>query len=565
MSLYSSIRLANNTLRADQVAMQVIGQNIANANTPGYIREEVVLTPGPTQRLGRLLLGTGVQVEAVIQKLDAFLEERLRGALSDRSSSETQEQTYVQLEGMIGELSDTDLSTSLNSFFGSISDILSDPGSLSPRTLAVAYGTTLAGDMNRLATRIDQMRSDLDERVQGMALSINELTEEISTLNLRISQTEAGDMSTSHAVGLRDLRLKALEDLAKLIDIRATEQPSGGITVYSGGVFLVNEGTMRPVKVVMNTDRGAAVAEIRLAETDYPVEATTGQLRGLITSRDSILGGFLDQLDAFAATLAFEFNKVFSSGQGLNGFQEVTSEAVVDAGDAALNAAGLAFEPVNGSFQIMVHNKRTKTSQTTDVMVDLNGLGKDTTLEDLAAALDAIDGVAAEVTATRKLHVASESPDQELAFAADTSGILAALGINTFFTGSTARGLGVNQVLKDDPAKFAASRDGIGADTLTAIELEELLDRPVSSQNGASLWMLYDRLVGETTQGSTVTQAVAEGNRVFEQTLRGQKMATSGVSLDEEAIRLIAHQHSFQASARYIGALRDLLDILVAL
>ena len=78
MSLFGTIQLARNTLRADQIAIQVVGQNIANANTPGYIREQVLLTTGPTQHFGGLLLGTGVQVEAVIQKIDLFLEERLR-------------------------------------------------------------------------------------------------------------------------------------------------------------------------------------------------------------------------------------------------------------------------------------------------------------------------------------------------------------------------------------------------------------------------------------------------------------------------------------------------------
>ncbi|HOA53494.1 MAG TPA: flagellar basal body protein, partial [Thermogutta sp.] len=85
MSLFSSIRMASNTMRADQIALQVIGQNIANAETPGYIREEIALKPAPIQKLGGLPLGLGVQVAAVIQKLDQFLEERLRASVSDRA------------------------------------------------------------------------------------------------------------------------------------------------------------------------------------------------------------------------------------------------------------------------------------------------------------------------------------------------------------------------------------------------------------------------------------------------------------------------------------------------
>ncbi|HUT93177.1 MAG TPA: flagellar basal body protein, partial [Thermoguttaceae bacterium] len=85
MSLFGSIQLATNSLRAAQIAIQVVGQNIANANTPGYIREEVLLTPGPSQKYGGVLLGTGVRIDAVFQKIDRFLEERLRGSVSDRA------------------------------------------------------------------------------------------------------------------------------------------------------------------------------------------------------------------------------------------------------------------------------------------------------------------------------------------------------------------------------------------------------------------------------------------------------------------------------------------------
>src|SRR5688572_15936420 len=163
MSLFGSIQLAKNALRAQQIGLQVVGQNIANANTPGYIREEVIFSPAPTQRVGGLLLGLGVDVTAVVQKVDQFLEERLRGATSDRSESEIQEQTYLQLESLMGELSDTDLSTSLNNFFSGIHEILNQPESGSIRNLAVLQGRTLANDINQLAMRVGQVRTDLNE------------------------------------------------------------------------------------------------------------------------------------------------------------------------------------------------------------------------------------------------------------------------------------------------------------------------------------------------------------------------------------------------------------------
>ncbi len=568
MSLFGSIRLAANTLRADQIAMQVIGQNIANANTPGYIREETVLTPAPTQRMGNLLLGLGVRVEAVIQKIDLFLEGRLRGAVSDKASAEAQEEAYVNLEQIIGELSETDLSTALTSFFNSISEVLNQPENVSVRNLAVLNGVTLTEQIRSLSARVAQVRSDENDRIVTIADDINRLTEDIARLNVQIAETEGGDVSTSDAVGLRDQRLEALERLAELIDIRVEEQPSGTVTVYRGGEFLVTEGLRREVTVVRTSDRGLPVAEIRIAETDSPLNPSAGELHGLTASRDTVLGGFLDRLDTFAATLAFEFNKVYSGGQGLNGFHEVASEFAVTSKDAALDDAGLAFVPKTGSFEVityrMVDGQRVRL-KTTDLFIDLTGLGHQTTLADVADALDAIDGLSASVNAEGRLEVAADSPEEEFAFANDTSGVLAALGVNTFFTGSTAADLDISETLRDDPAKFAASRGGIGADTQNAVLLARFLDEPIASQNGASLAVLYDRLVGETTQGATVAKASAEGGRVFEQTLRGQKLAISGVSLDEEAVRMIQYQKSFQASARFIAALQEMFQMLVNL
>ena len=93
-----------------------------------------------------MLLGLGVSITGVIQKIDRFLEDRLRSASSDRASAETQEQTFQQLESLIGELGDTDLSTSLNNFFNSIHEVLNQPDSVPTRNLAVLQGVTLASD-----------------------------------------------------------------------------------------------------------------------------------------------------------------------------------------------------------------------------------------------------------------------------------------------------------------------------------------------------------------------------------------------------------------------------------
>jgi flagellar hook-associated protein 1 FlgK len=565
MSLFSSIQVANNAIRAQQIGLQVVGQNIANANTPGYMREEVVFAPAASQSVGGLLLGMGVQVVAVKQKVDLFLEERLRQATSDRSGSEVQEETYLQLESLLNELGDTDLSTSLNKFFDSISEILNKPDDVSTRNLAVLQGTTLAKEINRLSARVRQQRSDLNDRVTKSAEDINRLIEEIRSLNLRITQAEGGSSSHSDAVGLRDQRYLALSKLAQIIDIRVDEQPSGAVNVYAGGSFLVFEGLSRKVEIQQATDRGLTVSNLLFADSKSPVDFRGGELAGLIAARDNILGDFLDELDSFATTFAFEFNRVYSQGQGLKGYTQLSSNVPIDDHFAPLDAAGLDYTPVNGSFQIKLLNRQTGLAQTTEIKVELNGLGGDTTLSSLVAQIDAIDGISATITADRRLRITSDAVNQEFSFAEDTSGLLASLGLNTFFTGSSALSLGVDANVKSDPARFAASRSGIGAGTQNAIELARFLDRPLETRDNTTLSQLYDRLVSGVTQGSSVAKATAEGFRVFEETLQGQKNGVSGVSLDEEAVNLLTHQRVFQAAAKYISTLNDLLGLLVNL
>ena len=137
MTLLSTLQIAKNALFASQAGIQVSANNVANADTPGYIREKLVQAPGPTQRLGRLVTGTGVQVEGIVREVDRFLQERLWSAGSDLANGETQEKIYLSLESVVGELSDSDLSTALTDFFNSLNDVLNQPEDPAVRNLAV--------------------------------------------------------------------------------------------------------------------------------------------------------------------------------------------------------------------------------------------------------------------------------------------------------------------------------------------------------------------------------------------------------------------------------------------
>src|SRR3954468_1622016 len=106
MSLFGSIQTGGNTLQAMQIGLQVVGNNIANANTPGFVRQEAVFVPAGVQKQGSLILGLGVKVDSIVQKIDKFVQARLIGAHGDRANAEVQEQVYRDMETLLNELTD---------------------------------------------------------------------------------------------------------------------------------------------------------------------------------------------------------------------------------------------------------------------------------------------------------------------------------------------------------------------------------------------------------------------------------------------------------------------------
>ena len=449
MTLYSTIQMAKNALFAAQTGIQVAANNIANSDTPGYVRERVVLTPAPTQVLGGgLVNGTGVQVKGVVREVDTYLQERMRTALSDMAQGEAQESIFKELESAIGELTENDLSTALSEFFGTINDVLNQPEDAAVRHMAVLQGEQLAEGIRQLNGRVEDLRKMTNERVIHAAGDMNQLITEIAKLNKQIIEVEQGGTVVSDAVGLRDKRDLALEELAKLVNIQVDEQQSGAVNVFVGGDYLVFDGATQLVKAVGEVDRGLSVAELRLANTDASLRASSGEVAGLITARDDVLAGFLDDLDSFAGSLVYEFNKIQSSGQGMHGYDAITSEQRIDVPTVGLDEAGLIFTPVHGSFQVQIINKDTGLYTSHDIQVQLSGMDDDTTYDDLIAQLDGVDGLSAERLVNGQLRLASESEDLEFAFADDSSGILAALGVNTFFAGSNGADIRVNDALR---------------------------------------------------------------------------------------------------------------------
>ena len=213
-----------------------------------------------------------------------------------------------------------------------------------------------------------------------------------------------------------------------------------------------------------------------------------GELGGLSTVQQQIPTR-VSNVDSLAGNMIFELNKLHSSGQGLEGFSSTTATNPVDDTTVALNdpTSGLKFAPSNGSFVVHVTNKTTGLSTSTLVKVDLDGLNSnDTTLDSLTADLNGVAGVTATDTAGI-LKIPAANSDDQISFSQDSSGVLAALGINSFYQGTDASNIAVNPGGAGRPHCLAAAKNGEPADNQTALAIANLQSQPLTGLNGATL------------------------------------------------------------------------------
>lgn len=563
MSLFSAIQGSANALRVNQLGLQVVGNNIANVNSPGYIRQELVQAPAYGYRAGDLIIGQGVESIGVQQKVDELVLARMRETQSQLSYQEQVESSNGDLEALLNELTDKDLSTKFSALASAFQDIANQPGSDPIRAIAIQRGQELASQLRSISSGVVESENRNRQDV-GLAVDqVNRLSDSIAKLNRRIIEVEGG--TNSSAVGLRDERIAALDELSTYVDISVTEQLNGSVTVFVGGDYIVSDGIPRSVvaKRIEDNEDSSGI-ELRFVDTDSRLEVQGGRIRGLYDSiQANSQKGFIGKIDGMARNIIHVVNRIHSQGQGTKGFTNLTGETVIAKANVPFEVSNPDFNIDNGSFVVRLTDARTKLTTTFDIPVQQQGSLDDTTADQLAARLDAISGISASITNDGRLQIKSDSSAVSFSFAEDTSGALAALGINTFFVGNSAASIGVRSGISQDHSQLAISSDGVGNGAKNALKIAEAFNEPSDLLGGRSLSGIYGTIVSETTREINTQKGVTDGLRNFLQTLEAKHLGISGVNLDEEAVKMLLYQRAFQATSKLVNTVSEMLDTLV--
>ncbi|HUE14366.1 MAG TPA: flagellar hook-associated protein FlgK [Planctomycetaceae bacterium] len=565
MGLSGALGIASNALDVFSTGIQVAGQNIANANTPGYIQEQLNVAAAPGYQAGQLILGSGVQAVGVTQQVNQYLQGEILAANGNTSASSTLNTVYTGLQQQLQALGTNNLSTQMSSFTAALNALANQPNSAALSAQAVDAGTQLASAITSLRSSIDQQRQQANVSVGQLTTQANALITQIAQLNPQITEMESSGLNNSQAGSLRDERDQDLNQLSQILPITYTQNSDGSVSVFTGSNYLVMGQQTQQLQTVDSSSDGVATVNVQLSVSGDQITANSsgsGELIATMQGRDNVLGGFDQNLDTLTSNLISQFNQIYASGQGTEGFTSVTSDNAVSDPTAALNQAGLAFTPQNGTFQVEVTNEITGQTTTSTIDVNLNGTGSDTTLNSLASDLNGVANVSASVTPDGYLQINAAS-NYQIQFANDSSNTLASLGVNTFFTGNNSTNIGVNSAVTQNPQLFATAQGGGPSDGSNALALTQFASNPNSGLNGQSLNDYYNTTVTNIGNQASAETAMSTSQSDYSQSLTSQQQQISGVSLDQEAIQILQYQKSYQAAAKMVTTIDQMFQTLL--
>jgi flagellar hook-associated protein 1 FlgK len=571
--LNSALQIGRSAILSYQGALQTVGSNVSSAGSPDYTRLASELDPVPgTVIANGLQPGAGVALADIRRYVDDALEGRLRLAIGATQAASARQATLGQVESFMDDTTGAGIATRLGSFFQVFDNLQNTPEDTASRDLAISAGSQLADSLTGLRTQFARLGADVDSQIGDAVKQADDIASQIADLNARITTGEAG--RRGQATALRDQRDALLRKLGELFDVTVREQPDGGINVYVGNEALVQGGASRGLVAVIETDGEFVRTSVRFADTNQQVEIRGGRLAGLIKSRDEDAYGRVAGLDELAAAIIADVNRIHADGQGINGFRSVTGSYDVLSPDALLNdaAAGLPNPPKSGSFYVTVADDASKTPVAYRIEVNFDGQGGGTTLRTLVDDFNAqVQGVTASITGDNRIAFKA---DDGFSFTfgydgqqsrADTSGVLAALGINTFFSGTDAKNIAVNETLQQEPSLLAAGSIFLPSDGANARRVASLDTAASDLLTGVSIPEFFNGLANSVAVTAAGANSDVDAASAVQSALQAQRESISGVNLDEEAIALVKFQRAFQGAARFVSVVDQMIGDLVNL
>ncbi len=386
---------ALSAIRASQIGLSVVGNNIANANTPGYHRQELRLVDAMPVEINNLQMGMGVEISHIHRAYDLATENALTRNISEQSSISAQLDVSREIESILtpghGAIVDR-----LESLFNDLSRLTADPDNSATRAVVIGSAQSLSASINTLAQGLHDLTLRLDTAIESQLALIRDKSEEIADLNIRIREAEIRQQSPNDLLDRRDALVNELADIVDTeIDFHTTlvgdqEIPETVIRLAEGQAYILRT----PLDLRSTVDPSGK----RLVVTeggDRTLDITLGKLGGLLTARNELVREYQERLETFTVALSTAFDTVHANGLGVSGsFESLTGIRHFEEVDVPLEQLRSLTTVQAGTLFIgIVDPAGTRTVHEVSIDPEID------TLEDVANRISTVDHLTARVNA----------------------------------------------------------------------------------------------------------------------------------------------------------------------
>jgi flagellar hook-associated protein 1 FlgK len=306
-------------LQAFQSAINVVGNNIANASTPGYAKESISLTAAAPQGIGTVAIGDGVVVNGVSRSFNQATANQLNSSQSSLGQLNAMQTYTSQIDNLLGTTAGG-LSTSVQNFYSAWSDVANSPVSAATRQALIGKAQSVAASFQSNSSQLDALNSDINARITADVQQINSLGASISTLNKQIIiSTAQSGQAPNELISQRD---QLVSNLSSLTSISTTLDTNGALNVFVGnGQPLVLQGNTTQLTTVPNPF-DATQLEVSSSTSNGNIISgvmTSGDLGGLLAARSQVVNPAKNQLGQIATAFSQTVNAQQNAGLDLTG------------------------------------------------------------------------------------------------------------------------------------------------------------------------------------------------------------------------------------------------------
>ncbi|CAN5415682.1 flagellar hook-associated protein FlgK [soil metagenome] len=351
---FSAFEIGRRALNANQLGIDITGQNIANVNTPGYTRRRVQIVETAQQNAQGQTFGTGVTIAGVQSFRDNFIQARIQTETGIAGRLTAERDSLAPVETALQGSESGGLQSALSAFFGSFRDLEANPGSGPLRSLVAQRGAALATSFQTTRGRVENIRQGTDNQLRSTVDQVNGLSDKVANLNKQIRAAEAVGGEASN---LRDQRSEFVNKLAELTGARSVDNSDGtvSLTIGEGRALVIGDTAF---KLAANNTPPLGLSSITV--DGEPAVFTDGTIAGLQTAITETTSQ-IDALDGLAAAVVQRVNDLHTSGTDLDGNAGTNffnNTGTVTAANITINAA------ITGNPRLVVASPLTQPGQT---------------------------------------------------------------------------------------------------------------------------------------------------------------------------------------------------------